>query len=71
MFSKKLFTPEDFTPDQWNNWRSSAQFRTQGKWKSEGRRLEFAKEDFTFEVNQEVGRAVYEYILKNKLNPKN
>lgn len=71
MFSKKLFTPEDFTAEQWSNWRSSAHFRTQGKWKSEGKRLEFAKEDFNFEVKQEIGRAVYEYILKNKLTPKN
>lgn len=70
MFSKRLFTPEDFTPEQWNNWRSSARFKTQGKWKAERKKIEFAQAEFDFEVNQEVGRAVYEYILKNKLKAK-
>lgn len=67
MFSKRLFTPADFTEDQWNNWRKNAEFKTNSKWKEERKKREFAKEDFAFEVNQEVGRAVYEYILKNKL----
>jgi hypothetical protein len=70
MFSKQLFTSEDFTSDQWNNWRKTAESKVQMKWKTKGKKREFAEEDFTFDINQEVGRIVYEYILKNKLKTK-